>query len=86
MKRQGQKKISTRVAGHQKCAFCHPETKGGRAREKRISDRYEEALREIYRARTEGAHSPGYFVHVARAALSPAPDAATAVEPEKEQG
>lgn len=36
MKRMGRKLTRTRVAGHQDCGDCHPATKGGKARERRI--------------------------------------------------
>ena len=35
MKRLGVKKTKTKAAGHQRCAVCHPETKAGRANEKK---------------------------------------------------
>lgn len=34
MKKLGAKKTKTKVAKHQKCEICHPETKAGRAAEK----------------------------------------------------
>lgn len=34
MKPQGRKKTKTRAAGHQECGTCHPEVKGGKAKEK----------------------------------------------------
>lgn len=36
MKPQGRKKTRTRVAGHQDCALCHPDTKSGKARERLV--------------------------------------------------
>ena len=34
MRRLGHKKTGTRVEGHQDCGICHPDIKGGKARER----------------------------------------------------
>ena len=37
MKPLGKKKTRTRFSGHQDCDICHPDTKAGRAAEKRMA-------------------------------------------------
>lgn len=50
MKPLGTKKTRTRVKDHQNCSVCHPDSKGGRAAEKRafsILDRFEDSERPV---------------------------------------
>jgi len=48
MKPLGKPKLTkTKVAGHQNCAVCHPDTKGGRTREKRMSKQEIESQEHI---------------------------------------
>jgi hypothetical protein len=56
MKPLGMHKTRTRVAGHQDCSTCHPDTtKGGRAREKRDPISWEE-IKRIQQIAREAEH------------------------------